>query len=658
MFLRFLLSLLLILFLIPCIYPQIQVFYEISCELDVNGKILKGKEIIQFTNNSSTSFKELYLNLTLNAFSSPSTSFFKESILLGDFEKFCLKNFGGIDILSIKFGDKEIKESLNFMSPDDGNKEDRTLAILNLPSPILQGQTVSLEIEFLNRIHENTNFFLFSNWYPKLSAIEEKEGRFVWNSHQFHYLSFPNFNFASYKVEITVPRNFRIGATGSKVLEKKIGKKKTVRFFAEGVNDFAWVTSPAFLEYKDAFIPERDFSLHELKELKRLDDSEETKKKIEISLLIRPERKLYKERYFKAIKEAIRFYWLNFSKYPYSSITFVDFPRLNEKNKFLSPNLILGNHPFFSPEDSLNLERIISKGLGEQYWRNIVSSDGTSESWLGEGLSSFFEDLLLEEAFNEPVIYKYLSFVPIPYFEPLDLPLFGFYFIKTRERVETPLILDYFKSAKLDPLSRKSWEFASFDSYRVNTKIKPPLILLTLEKYFGRNRLLTFLRDYFKKYAFRKPDIKDFLDMMEAEMGKDARRLFEFFLFRREPIDFSVAEVKNLELKEEGGKTFLSSVLIEKKGDLVFPVDVEILFEKGGKVIERWDGEGNWKKFVYSSEKKIEKVVVDPHEKFLLDANRLNNSFFLRRNKNLFFKAFTLWHALIEEFFQNLSFFI
>jgi len=85
---------------------------------------------------------------------------------------------------------------------------------------------------------------------------------------------------------------------------------------------------------------------------------------------------------------------------------------------------------------------------------------------------------------------------------------------------------------------------------------------------------------------------------------------------------------------------------------------VEILFEKGGKVIERWDGEGNWKKFVYRSEKKIERVVVDPHEKFLLDANRLNNSFFLRRNKNLFIKAFTLWHALIEEFFQNLSFFI
>ncbi len=658
MFLRFLLFLF-ALFSASHLYPQkIELSYSISCELDLNKKILKGRENIKFTNNSSISFKELYLNLNMNAFASPSTSFFKESLILGGFEKFGFKNFCGIEILSIKHGGEEIRENLNFISPDDGNRDDRTLAILNLPSPVLQGQTASLEIEFLTRFHENGNFFLFFNWYPKVSTIEEKEGELLWNSHQLHYLSIPNSNFASYRVEITVPRNFRVGATGAKVFERKMGKKKAVRFSAEDVNDFAWVTSPSFLEYKDTFIPEKDFPQHEIKEFKKLEDPEELRKKIEILLLIRPERKPYKERYFKAIKEAIRFYWFNFSKYPYSSITFVDFPRINEKTKFLSPNLILGNHPFFSPEDSLNLERMISRKFGEQYWWNIVSSDGTSESWLGDGLSSYFEHFLLKEVFNEPVIYKYLSFAPIPYVEPLDLPLFGFYFAKTKERVETPLVLEYLKSAKLDPLSKKNWEFASFDSYRVNTKIKPALILLTLEKNFGKKRLMAFLRNYFKKYAFKKPDIKDFLNMMEAEMGIKARRLFEFFLFRRDYVDFSVAEVKNLELKENGKNLFLSSVLIEKKGDLVFPVDIEILFENGDKVIERWDGEGNWKKFVYRSGKKMEKVLIDPHKKFLLDENRFNNSFFLRRNKNTFLKALTLWHGLIEEFFHNLSFFI
>lgn len=658
MFLRLLCSLLFI-FFTPFLYPQkIQFLYTISCELDLEKKILKGRENIKFTNDSSISFRELYLNLNMNAFLSPSSSFFKEWLILGSFEKFDFKNFGGIDILSIKYGEEEIKESLNFISPDDGNKDDRTLAILNLPSPVLQGQTASLEIEFLTKFHENSNFFIFFNWYPKLSAIEKKEREFIWNCHQVHCLSVPNSNFASYKVEITVPRNFRVGATGSKVFERKTGKKKMVRFLAESVNDFAWVTSPSFLEYKDTFIPERDLPLSELKKLERLDESEEPRKKIEILLLIRPERKLYKERYFKAIKEAIRFYWLNFSKYPYSTITFVDFPWVNEGIKFLSPGLILGNHPFFSPEGSLSLERIISKALGEQYWWNIVSSDGTYESWLGDGLSSYLEHLILKEVFNEQVIYKYFSFAPIPYVESLDLPLFGFYFVKTKAGVETPLLLEYLKSGKLDPLSKKPWEFASFESYRVNTKIKPALILLTLEKNFGKRRLVAFLRNYFKRYAFRKPDTNDFLDMMEAEIGTNARKLFEFFLFRRDSVDFSVAEVKNLKLKEEGKNFFLSWVLIEKKGDLVFPVDVEIFFEKGNKAIERWVGEGNWKKFVYKSEKKIEKVVIDPHKKFLLDANRFNNSFFLRRNKNTFLKALTLWHVLIEEFFQNLSFFI
>lgn len=661
MFLRFLISIVFFLFSISNSYPQqkIEIFYNISCDLDVKEKVLKGIENIKFTNNSSTSFKELYLNLNMNALANPSSSFFKEFLLLSSSIELPLKNFGGMDILSIKFNDAEIKENLLFISPEDGNKDDRTLAVLTLPSPILPRQSVSIEIKFLTKIPENImgigyigDFFFVSNWYPKLSAIEEKDGSFIWDYHQVHLFSFPISNFASYRVELNVPRNFRVGATGNKVFEKKVGKKKITRFYAENVNDFAWVASPSFLEYRSSFVPEKDLPL---KEFKRL-DPDKIADKIEITLLIRPERKVYKERYFKIIKEAIRHYWLNFFKYPYSNITLVDFPSADVASEIVSPNLIVINHPIFSPRDYLNLERNILRNVGFQYWCNIIKSNEVDRHWLGNGLSSYSEGLILKEAFNEPVLYRYLSFIPIPYIEPLNLPLFGFYFLKVREKVDESLIIEYLRRTSFDPIRRNPWEFESFNSYFLNTKIKPALIFLTIERNFGKRKLLVFLRNFFKKYTFRKFDVDDFMKMTELEIGLEARRLFEYFLFKTDSVDFRVAEVKNSYLKGENGNTFISSVLIEKKGALVFPVDVEIFFKGGYKVIERWDGEGNWKRFLFKG--KIEKVVIDPYEKFLLDENRFNNSMLVKKRKAPFLKALALWNILIEEFLHNLLFFI
>ncbi len=601
----------------------------------------------------------------MNAFMNLSSSFLREAILWDCLRETELKDPGWIEITSIKYGNEEIKGNLLFITPDDGNKDDRTLALINLPSPVLPGQTASLEIKFSTKLPQIVmgigyieNFFLFSHWYPKLCSIEEKEGRFGWDYHQFHFPSLVNSNFANYRVEINIPRNFRIGATGNKIFEKKIGKRKITRFYAENVNDFVWVASSSFLEYKDNFVYGKDAPVNFLKEKEKLANSEDLREKIEISLLIRPERKVYKERYFKVIKEFLRNYLLTLSKYSYSSITFVDFPVINEKTEFLAPNMIIGNHPFFSPENSLHLEKIVSRSLGEQYWRNIVASNGADEPWLGNGLVSYSEYLSLKESLDESVIYKYLSFIPIPYMELPNLPLFGFYFIKTRETIETSLLLDYLKKVQFDPILKKTYKFGSFNSYKINTKIKPALILLTLERNFGKNKVNSFLRKYFIKYAFGKPNTQNFLDMIGAEIGIDARRLFEHFLLKTDFTDFRVVEVKNDKIKEKNGSLFLSSVLIEKKGELVFPVYVEIFFADGNKVMEKWDGEGNWKRFVYKGTKKIEKVVIDPHEKFLLDEDRFNNSFLLKRRKIPFVKALTFWHVLIEKFLHDLSFFI
>lgn len=665
MLLRFSLIFLSIFLVAPNSYPQqkIQVFYNISCELDLNKKTLQGKETIQLTNGLTVPLNELYLSLGMNAFSSLTTSFFKGFLLWKGLDKE-FKEFGNIDILSVKFNDNEIKENFQFISPD-GNKGDKTLAVLKIPSPILSGQTVSIEIQFITKppqalsgIGHIGNYFSFYCWYPKVCSLEEVDGKIKWSYCQLRFPPVTESIFGSYRVEINVPRNVKVGATGAKIYEKKIGKRKVVRFYAENVIDFIWFASPLFLEYKESLIPEKDFPLMDLKKLEKMERAEEKREKIDIYLLIRPERKIYKERYLKSIKESLRFFWLNFSKYPYSSLTFVDYPLSEETTEILTPNIIKCGHLFFTAEDSLYIEKKISREISKQYFGYIVNNYRIDEVWISNGISTYLENQLVREKFDESVRYKYFAFFPIPSFEPLSLPLLGFYLKKMKEEPELPLLLDYLKRYSLDQISKSPWDFQNLYSFNLNANVKPALILLTLERYFGKHKIFEALKEIHKRYSFKKMGTEDFLRIIEEKLGINARKLFEHYLNRASSSDFRVVEVKNDEWENGRDKFFLSSVLIEKEGDFNFPVDIEISWENGEKILERWDGNGNWKRFSYVGKSKIIKVVIDPLDKFLLDENRFNNSFCLKIKKKSLLKVFVIWHIILGKFFHNLSFFI
>ena len=71
---------------------------------------------------------------------------------------------------------------------------------------------------------------------------------------------------------------------------------------------------------------------------------------------------------------------------------------------------------------------------------------------------------------------------------------------------------------------------------------------------------------------------------------------------------------------------YLSRVKIRRLGEMVFPVEVEVVFEDGEVVRESWDGKDPWKKFVYVRPSKLVSATVDPDRKVVLDVNYTNNS--------------------------------
>jgi hypothetical protein len=61
-------------------------------------------------------------------------------------------------------------------------------------------------------------------------------------------------------------------------------------------------------------------------------------------------------------------------------------------------------------------------------------------------------------------------------------------------------------------------------------------------------------------------------------------------------------------------------------------VDVLIVFEDKKEVRETWDGQYRWKKFIFKGRSRVERAVVDPEFKLVLDVNRTNNSMSRKSN--------------------------
>jgi hypothetical protein len=155
--------------------------YQIRVALDPGKRQLTGTERLTWRNPSTAdSVSELQFHLYLNAFKNTKSTFVKESggQLRGD--QMGKDSWGWIDVVSIKTASgADLKPTLAFIQPDDGNKDDQTVARVVLPEPVPPGGSVTLDITFtsmLPRVFARTgykdDFYLVGQWFPKLGVYE------------------------------------------------------------------------------------------------------------------------------------------------------------------------------------------------------------------------------------------------------------------------------------------------------------------------------------------------------------------------------------------------------------------------------------------------------------------------------------------------------
>jgi hypothetical protein len=629
--------------------------YDIDVKLNPEESMLYGREVLSWTNKSADVISELQFHLYLNAFRNNRSTYMQETGRLYRSNIGGEKGWGYIEIgkMSLLSGAEEVKgldilklpgddlsnhfrlldltEQIQFIQPDDGNEHDRTVIRVPLPQALSPGQSIKLYIDFTAKLPEppfersgrKKEYFLVGQWFPKIGVYGE-DG---WNTHQFHANSEFFADFGNYNVFITVPEKNIVGATGIAAEITNNEDSTTTHFYhAEDVHDFAWTTSPDFIEFKG------------------------TAQDVNIRVLMQKDRAYQGPRHLEAAKVAIKYYQNWYGDYPFPNLTIVDPRRRASGSAGMEyPTFFTAGTMYGLPDGIHLVEDVIVHEFGHNYFYHMLASNEFEESWLDEGITTYTQTQIMNDAYG-------------PQGDFIDF--FGVRLNNLQyQRAE------YVFWPDLDQTIRKAWEYYSRGSYGVNSYSKPTILLATLQNYLGKEIMFEIMRTYVKRWRFKHPKTQDFIDIAHEVSGQNLNRFFQQVLYSNAILDYAISSVISREMKPEKGYGFTistdeevemaisigdslvmnnpdttlsdsqalegiqeeeamyySQIKVRRLGDFIFPVEILISFEGGEEVCEVWDGEELWKKYVYIKPVKLISASVDPERKILLDVNFTNNS--------------------------------
>lgn len=585
--------------------------YRIDIELDTERKILTAKAEAQWRNFSGDTVDELYFHTYMNAFSNTESTFMSSSGRTNSAD-YTEEDFGYIRIIRMQVKNGEnLSQKMRFVSPNDGNNLDRTVMKVPLSEPVLPDDSVVLEIDFtvkLPRIFARTgyadDFFMVGQWFPKFGVYENG----AWNCRQFHANSEFYADFGVYEINITLPKDFTVGATGvlTQVSEPAEGMH-TLSYRAEDVIDFAWTASPRYT----------------------LLESEH--KGVKIHLLLQPEHLKMSDRYLSSLKIAMDYFEQALGPYPYPKITLVD-PPLSGVNAggMEYPMLITSMSSIFFPKGLRFPELVTIHEFGHQYFMGILATDEASQAWLDEGMNSYFESLIMDEAYGQ-----YTSVA-------------DFWGLKFGNAEYQRMSYAGSDMKKLATVNRPADTYP-FGGYSVMSYNKPAVFLNALKAILGAEIMQEIFRKYYETYRFKHPTTQDFIALVKAEASacknnpysESLDHFFEQFLNSTAVCDFAVRKVSRYKAPSDGGyygkkpvyrqksasQEYITTVYFEQKGDFSIPAEVKMVFDNGDTIRRIWNGKGKIKTYTFRGTAKLVSAEIDPERKLYFDIDFNNNSY-------------------------------
>ncbi len=527
-------------------YWQQRCDYDIKASLDEKNLRLTGSETLTYYNNSPDPLSYLWLQLDENEHSSIKNAGYQNSNRipaqvttqsLMSLENPKMDNGFGVNIV-------KIKDALGKSLPYVVNK---TMMRVDLPSALKPGQKFVFSIDWNYNISDrmvqggrggyeffpDTKDYLFTitQWYPRLCVYSDFQG---WQNHQFtgrgeFALTFGNFN-----VQMTVPADHVVGATGecqnyaqvltpaqlarwqkaqtakepveivtlAEAKEREINKStatKTWIFAAKDVRDFGWTSSRKFV-------------------WDGMPTTVEGKKIMCMSYYGKEAYALWRRYSTKVVAHTVKTYSHFSIPFPYPVAQSVEASNGMEYPMICFNNGRTDKDGTYTEQTKYGMIGVIIHEVGHNFFPMIVNSDERQWTWMDEGLNTFVE-YLTEELFDN----KFPS-----------------------RRGPAWTITDYMKLPKdqLEPIMTNSENIIGFGP---NAYSKPSTGLNILrETIMGRKLFDYAFQQYARRWAFKHPTPADFFRTMEDASGEDLDWFWRGWFYSTDVTDISLDSVKYL----------------------------------------------------------------------------------------------------------------
>jgi Peptidase family M1 domain len=541
-------------------YWQQRASHHIKARLDETKHHLEGWERIRYENNSPDELAYLWLQLDQNRFRWSSTgelaqnapdlaqkqsiSWLRGIVMQQQWE-------GGYTIAKVTGADGA---PLRHVIVD-------TMMRIDLPEPLKPGATVEFEIEFsfpiLNskiqrarscyELLPDTNYPIYeiAQWFPRLAPYTDVNG---WQHKQFLGSGEFTLEFGDYDVELDVPEHYVVAAPGelqnadavlspvqrSRYAEARNANKptfivtheeavenqkrtfgegkpedkpgrKTWRFRAENVRDFAWAASPTFV-WDAMAAPIRD------------PDSKQEGAILRTALAMSFYPTISTELWHKysthAIAHTIDTYSWYAYPYPYPVAISVNGPVGGMEYPMISFN---GPRPekdgTWSRGAKYGLVSVVIHEVGHNWFPMIINSDERQWTWMDEGLNTFMQ-FLSEQEWEQ----RYKS-----------------------GRGEPAAIVGHMTSAEQTPIMTNSESVLQFGPSQYG---KPATALNILrESVLGREQFDFAMREYCRRWAFRRPEPADLFRTFEDASGVDLDWFWRGWFYSTDHVDVAVERV-------------------------------------------------------------------------------------------------------------------
>ena len=493
-------------------YFQQKLDYEIDVALDDQTKTLAGFETIKYTNNSPDALDFIWFHIWPNAYKNRNTALFKQidaDATRKSKEKDAVA--GWIEGLDFK-----VNGSKATTTPH-GNPDYIDVVKLNLPKPLKPGETITITTPFkvklpsyFSRSGYADGEFMVTQWYPK-PAVYDKEG---W--HEFPYLDMGEYysDYADYKINITIPGDYIVGATGvlqtaDELQQYKLAGAKN----AANQNKAPQLYKPASTKNKVLFYTAQnvvDFAWFADKNMVIQYDTVQLKNKVvDAFTYYHNKPNTIWNKSIDYVKDATRKYSEWIGDYEYPTVQAFEGPKNNASGGMEYPMITLITQPDAKPA---SLDGVITHEVGHNWFMGMLGSNERSHTWQDEGLNTYYQFRY------EADKYRANSMVGELPKELTSLPAEEFQF-KLYNFMSQAIPM----TAKID---QPAADFKSSEEYGLISYVKAAIWLYKLEMMVGREGVDKAFQQYFKDWNGKHPTPKDMQNSFEKAL---ARNLTDFF---------------------------------------------------------------------------------------------------------------------------------